>query len=674
MKLLISFASLLSLLIFSYSPAVFAANAADWKAGRIIDDAVFTDKDAMSARDIQAFLNDKVGRNGRGTPGVCDTKGERISEFGGGTRADYGAANGNPAPFTCLKDYHEVPKTTPGPGIPANNYGGAPIPAGAKSAAQLIWDAAQRYNISPKVLLVTIHKESAGPLTTDDWPFRNQYTYAMGAHCPDSGPNGSANCNPDYAGFSIQISESAKLMRYYLDNMDKSWWPYKKLGNNSVLFHPNTSCGSSIINIETRATAALYTYTPYQPNQAALNNLYGTGDGCSAYGNRNFWRIFTDWFGSTQTNIPYAWNFAGQSAHSNSARTQLQTSTTTVAPNESIYLTVKARNNGFKTWNQSNMRIGTSRAQERSSIFYDSSWFSKTRPAVLKESSVGPGQIGTFEFAIKAPAITGTYNEYFNLVADGETWLNDLGQHFLINVVDTVSASNANNTNITSDMRLLPGQYILSPDSNSLFTLQKDGNLVLYNNYRAVWNSGTNGSSVSHAIMQGDGNFTLYSNEGTPLWHTGTYNNPGSRLQTQTDGNLVIYSSNGAPLWSTNTVHYPNLLSYVNFSISSSTLRPGQRLETADRSYRMTFQTDGNVVLYSKAGVALWNTRTSGKGGTSLLLQNDGNFVLYDQASRAIWSSGTHGNGASRLIMQTDGNLVLYSATRATWSSNTQQR
>jgi uncharacterized protein Veg len=44
----------------------------------------------------------------------------------------------------------------------------------------------------------------------------------------------------------------------------------------------------------------LYKYTPYTPNAAALNNLYGLGDNCSAYGNRNFWRYFTDWFGSTQ--------------------------------------------------------------------------------------------------------------------------------------------------------------------------------------------------------------------------------------------------------------------------------------------------------------------------------------------------------------------------------------
>ncbi|HSX27603.1 MAG TPA: hypothetical protein VLG25_02375 [Patescibacteria group bacterium] len=285
-------------LIFPLVPKVSAANASDWQAGRIIDDYVFTNNPVMSASDVQSFLNQKVGTdrgNPYSVPGQCDTNGVKTSEFGGGTRAQYGAAHGNPAPFTCLKDYYEVPKVDPGPGTPANNYGGAPIPDGAKSASQIIWDAAQRYRISPRVLLVTIQKESAGPLVTDDWPFRSQYTYAMGAHCPDT-----SSCDSDYAGFSMQINESARLFRYYLDNMTQPWWSYKKPGNNTILYNPNTSCGSSNVFIETNATAALYTYTPYQPNQAALNNLYGSGDSCSAYGNRNFWRMYWDWFGNPQ--------------------------------------------------------------------------------------------------------------------------------------------------------------------------------------------------------------------------------------------------------------------------------------------------------------------------------------------------------------------------------------
>lgn len=285
-----------------YTSSVQALSSADWSAGYIVDDTTFTNKNDMSIAEIQTFLNQGVGTGTYGrVAGQCDTNGIAQSELGGGTRAQYGAANGTPAPFTCLKDYYEVPKTSPGLGMPANNYGGLPIPTGAKSAAELIWNAAQKYNINPKVLLVKLHTESAGPLTTDDWPVLAQYRYAMGAHCPDSGPNGSANCDPNYAGFSIQISEAAALMRYYLDNMDQSWWPYAKPNTtNNILWNvAATGCGASNVYIETHATAALYTYTPYQPNQAALNNLSGIGDGCSAYGNRNFWRVFNNWFGPT---------------------------------------------------------------------------------------------------------------------------------------------------------------------------------------------------------------------------------------------------------------------------------------------------------------------------------------------------------------------------------------
>ncbi|AWB95914.1 hypothetical protein DCE93_09765 [Agromyces badenianii] len=67
---------------------------------------------------------------------------------------------------------------------------------------------------------------------------------------------------------------------------------------NAVRYHPNAACGTKDVRVQNKATAALYYYTPYTPNAAALNNLYGTGDACSAYGNRNFWRMYNDWFGS----------------------------------------------------------------------------------------------------------------------------------------------------------------------------------------------------------------------------------------------------------------------------------------------------------------------------------------------------------------------------------------
>lgn len=411
-----------------------AVTGSDWQAGRIIDDVLFTNKDSMSASQIQAFLNAKVGTGAYGTPGVCDTNGTKTSELGDGTRAQYGADHGNPAPFTCLKDYWEVPKTSPGAGVPANNYGGKPIPAGAESAAELIWDAAQRYNINPQVLLVTIQKESVGPLTTDDWPFASQYTYAMGAHCPDSGPGGSANCDPNYAGFSIQISESAALFRYYLDNMNQSWWPYKRLGVNSILYNPNSSCGSSNVNITTMATAALYTYTPYQPNAAALANLYGLGDGCSAYGNRNFWRIYSDWFGTTYADA-YASQFYAQSAL-----------TDPFYLGESSTVFIEYKNVGNARWYDDAsapagippVHLATSTPQNRSSVF-SYGWPSPGRPDVTfskvyeadgatlasNQHAVEPGQIAEFDFKITPPwnIDLGIHRETFQPVLEGaQNW------------------------------------------------------------------------------------------------------------------------------------------------------------------------------------------------------------------------------------------------------------
>lgn len=319
----ISLISVLFLLLIGSGAHVAATTSgSSWQAGNIIDDAAFTDKNSMSVAQIQSFLNNSVGTGPTGAKaGACDTYGSAISEWGGGTRANYGSSNGNPAPFTCLKDYYEVPKLTPGPDMPQNNYGGKVIPPGAISAAQMIYNAAQKYSISPKVLLVMIQKESAGPLTQDDWPFQKQFTYAMGAHCPDSGPGGSANCDPNYAGFSIQISESASLLRWYLDNSTQSWWPYNKpFQNNSILWNVAPSnCGSGVVYTQNRATAALYTYTPYQPNKAALDNMYGTGDQCSAYGNRNFWRIYNDWFGSPYYQL--GTTAANKSAYSRAACT-----------------------------------------------------------------------------------------------------------------------------------------------------------------------------------------------------------------------------------------------------------------------------------------------------------------------------------------------------------------
>src|SRR5689334_19503655 len=76
-----------------------AITASDWNPGNIISDQVFTNQDSMNYDDIRNFLKSKVPN--------CDTNGTQTSEYGRGTRAQWGAAKYGQSTFTCLKDYVE---------------------------------------------------------------------------------------------------------------------------------------------------------------------------------------------------------------------------------------------------------------------------------------------------------------------------------------------------------------------------------------------------------------------------------------------------------------------------------------------------------------------------------------------------------------------------------------
>lgn len=220
------------------------AKANSFDPGNIISDSVFTNSTSMSADSIQQFIVAK---------GVSCTNGQ--------------------AP--CLKNYTE----------------------NGKSAGTIIMEIARTYSINPQVLITTLQKEVG--LVTLTTPESWRYRTAMGYGCPDSTPG---VCNDQYFGFTNQLTWAAKMFRAIMNNTPTWYTPYI-LGNNYIQYHPNASCGGTNVNIKNRATQALYNYTPYQPNQAALSAGYGQGDGCSAYGNRNFWLYFNDWFGSSTSSI-----------------------------------------------------------------------------------------------------------------------------------------------------------------------------------------------------------------------------------------------------------------------------------------------------------------------------------------------------------------------------------
>lgn len=263
----------------------YAVSASEFMPGRIIDDEIFYNKDAMpSIQSIQDFINNH-------TP-TCDTWGTGPSGYNSLTKAQYATqVMGWPGPpYVCLQNYYENPTT----GDTSFEKGGGYF-QGGQSAAQIIWDAAKQYSINPQVLLVMLRKESLN-LYSDSWPLKSQYAYAMGYACPDSGPNYSAACSASKKGFYNQVRYAAWQLRYYVDHMGEYNFTPGRV--NSIQYNPDPACGTKDVYIYNNATASLYIYTPYTPNDAALNSYPGQAP-CGAYGNRNFWFMFQEWFGRT---------------------------------------------------------------------------------------------------------------------------------------------------------------------------------------------------------------------------------------------------------------------------------------------------------------------------------------------------------------------------------------
>lgn len=101
------------------------------------------------------------------------------------------------------------------------------------------------------------------------------------------------------------------------------------------------------------------------------------------------------------------------------------------------------------------------------------------------------------------------------------------------------------------------------------------------------------------------------------------------------------------------------------------TLTAGQRISSPNGQYALTLQADGNLVLYTAKGAALWASNTVGKFGARAVLQQDGNFVMYDGAGAAFWATNTAGHSGAFLRVQDDGNVVLYHGTAPIWESTT---
>lgn len=150
---------------------------------------------------------------------------------------------------------------------------------GGKSAARWIVDAGRASNISPVYLLGRIDTESglvrSGTLA--------HLSAATGCGCPDG-----AQCDPNHAGFGLQVRCAAEKMRKYLTSLETtgstiSGW---RVGVGKRTLDP---CWVVPAN---KVTAALYTYTPWV-------GAYTSGCGTSQWGGSSLVALLTRRFATT---------------------------------------------------------------------------------------------------------------------------------------------------------------------------------------------------------------------------------------------------------------------------------------------------------------------------------------------------------------------------------------
>jgi Carbohydrate binding domain len=237
------------------APSASAADIASFNAGNLISNAVFYDGGATKAGTIQTLLNAQGSR--------CVAAGT----------------------LKCLKDIAvSIPKSS------SDKYCAAIAAHAGQSAATVFATIGAACSINPAVLVVLVQKEQS--LVTRSSPTTSSYEKATGYNCPDTAP-----CNTATAGFYRQVYGAARQFQVYRQN--PTGYNFQSGRYNTIRYSTAASCGSSSVYIENSATAGLYDYTPYQPDKAAIANVTGSGDACSSYGNRNFWRYFNDWFGNS---------------------------------------------------------------------------------------------------------------------------------------------------------------------------------------------------------------------------------------------------------------------------------------------------------------------------------------------------------------------------------------
>jgi len=109
----------------------------------------------------------------------------------------------------------------------------------------------------------------------------------------------------------------------------------------------------------------------------------------------------------------------------------------TVVVGTTATLVLALKNTGSRGWSNdggAHVVIGTNDPEDADRSELAGDWLSANRVTSTTTDYVGPGEVGWFEFTVRAPATAGDYRLALRGVVDGVTWLEDDGIFFTIHV------------------------------------------------------------------------------------------------------------------------------------------------------------------------------------------------------------------------------------------------
>jgi hypothetical protein len=207
---------------------------------------------------------------------------------------------------------------------------------------------------------------------------------------------------------------------------------------------------------------------------------------------------------------------------------------------------------------------------------------------------------------------------------------------------------------------LIAGLSLASPNGQYALTMLDDGNLEEIGNGRVLWQSNTSGNLGGYFRYNSyTGSATVFDGNDQPIWAADVKRKSvlyGS-FDVTNDGTLVDYDPDGI-LWDERPAG-------SNGMTAPATLSSGQYIHAGKAM--LLLKPNGALVDYVGTKV-VWSAHTSSHPGDTLHLRSDGELVVYSRTGKAIWSSrsGKTGKG-HRLTLSPNGRLVLTHDGKTVW-------